>query len=323
VLTSFDKDKFEPVPVGITREGEWFRFYGDIKKIHDDNWQGEDCVPALITPSRSVHGILEFRDSGTTQTYIDAAMPVLHGKNGEDGTVQGLLELAGIPVVGCGAMASALCMDKDRAHKLVEFAGFRVPKAVTYTSEREAYEQAPVWAEKTGYPLFVKPVKAGSSIGISKVKAEPDFERAIRLAFSHDDVIIIEEAIIGIEVSCAVLGDVELTVGAVDEIEISGDLFDYNEKYTLATSAIHIPARIPEAKAREVQENAKSIFRVLGCTGFARVDQFLTPEGDIVFNEVNTIPGFTEHSQYPSMMSAAGISLIEVITRAVTLAVSK
>ena len=168
-------------------------------------------------------------------------------------------------------------------------------------------------ANEIGYPLYVKPVKAGSSHGITKVKREGELLDAIELAFRYDNQVIVEENIQGFEVGCAVLGTHELITGEVDEVELSGGFFDFTEKYTLTTAKIHVPARISSNTAVEVKDAAKRIYQVLGCSGFARVDMFLTPSGEIVFNEVNTIPGFTEHSRYPAMMKAAGHSFQAVL----------
>jgi D-alanine---D-serine ligase len=253
---------------------------------------------------------------------IDVALPVLHGKNGEDGTVQGLFELAGIPVAGCGILSSALCMDKDRAHRLAKEAGIRVP--VSFVSRRNADREAAAGrAGQIGYPLFVKPVKAGSSYGITKVSDESELQGAMELALAYDDEIMIEECISGFEVGCAVMGTGDMVLGEVDEIELAEGFFDFTEKYTLKTSAIHVPARISPDLARRVKESAKRIYRALDCRGFARVDMFLTKEEEIVFNEVNTIPGFTTHSRFPNMMKAAGISFEEVVSEILEEALSR
>lgn len=251
---------------------------------------------------------------------IDAAFPVLHGRNGEDGTVQGLFELAGIPLVGCGMLPSALCMDKDRAHQLVHAAGIPVPDSFVLKKNMDA-GNAPAQAEGIGYPLFVKPIRNGSSFGITKVIDRHELPAAIKLAFSYDDQVIIEKSITGFEVGCAIMGNDDLTVGEVDEIELSSGFFNFTEKYTLKTSAIHVPARISKEKAEEIKQTARVIYRVLGCRGFARVDMFLDAYGTIVFNEVNTIPGFTSHSRFPNMMKAVGISFEQVISRVIELAV--
>jgi len=309
VISHLDSDKYEPVYIGITSSGEWLRFTGDPEKIKNDTWANPtDCVRAIISPCRETQGLMEPETGNIIK--LDAAMPVLHGKNGEDGTVQGLLELAGIPVVGCNTLCSALCMDKDRAHKIVSLAGVQVPLAFSKDL-----------LENINYPVFVKPVNAGSSLGISKVYGREELPAAIELAMEFDDDVIIEESINGVEIGCAVLGNENPVVGELDEIELSNGFFDFREKYTLETSAIHVPARITPQKAEEIKETAKNIYKALGCTGFARVDVFLTPAGNIIFNEVNTIPGFTINSRFPKMMQAAGMTMEQIINRTIELAV--
>ncbi len=358
VLTHLDRKKYEIISIGITREGRWFRYYGEEKYILDDTWQEKECNPAWILPDRVKRGILECTkegvqlleidgvfpvlhgkngEDGTIQGLIemaglrvkrgilectkegvqlleiDGVFPVLHGKNGEDGTIQGLIEMAGLRVIGCGMLSSALCMDKDKAHQLVEKAGISVPRAVVLKSGEKA--------ENLTYPVFVKPVRAGSSFGITKVEREEDLEKAVEMALAHDDEVIIEENIEGFEVGCAVLGNDELLVGRVDEIELSKGFFDFTEKYTLQSSKIHMPARIDEKTEEEIRQTAKKIYRTLSCKGFARVDMFLTPDKEIVFNEVNTIPGFTSHSRYPNMMKGIGLSFEEVLEKLISLEV--
>lgn len=313
VLTHLDRSRFEPLLVGITQSGGWLYYAGAPDNIPADRWQGTECVPCTLVLSRGVSHLLLLDGSGT-QLSFDAAFPVLHGKNGEDGTLQGLLELAGIPVIGCGALSSALCMDKDRAHKLAALAGVKVPRSVVFRRSA-GMDEIKAAAAKLGYPLFVKPVRAGSSFGITRVTGPEGLPGAVAAAFANDRELLLEEAIPGFEVGCAVLGTDELTVGAVDEIELSQGFFDFEEKYTLKTSAIHCPARIHPLKAAEIQAVAKAIYRALDCKDFARVDLFLTPEEEIVFNEVNTIPGFTAHSRYPNMMKAAGLDFTTLITR--------
>lgn len=306
VIVNLDREKYDVIMLGITKGGEWYRFYGDVSALEDDSWRSGKCVPAVISADREVHGIIEFGEDGVRATRIDAAFPVMHGKNGEDGTIQGLCELAGIPVIGCGTLCSAICMDKDRAHKLAELAGADVPAAIVLTGMPDADDiEARVAA--LGYPVFVKPVRAGSSFGITKVSSPAALMDAVRFAFQFDREVIIEEAITGFEVGCAVMGNDELVIGRVDEIEIYGDIFDYEEKYTLKTAKIHMPARISEETEKRIQATAGKIYRALDCRVMARVDMFLTPDGRIVFNEVNTIPGFTPHSRFPNMMKGIGL----------------
>lgn len=314
VLQAIDRTRYEVLPVGITRAGDWFFYEGPLDAIPLDTWQESGCVPAALSPSRSVRGLLIFRSTRMETLLLDEAFPVLHGRNGEDGTVQGLLELAGIPVVGCGTLASALCMDKVRAHRLASAAGVRVPACVVLEDAAEL-ERRRGEIKKLGLPLFVKPVRSGSSFGISRVTRWNQVPEAVEEAFRHDSRVILEECVSGFEVGCAILGTRDLTVGQVDEIELSEGFFDYEEKYTLKTSQIHMPARIAPEKAEEIKASAVTVYRALDCAGFARVDLFLTPEGEIVFNEVNTIPGFTGHSRYPNMMKGIGLDFPALVER--------
>lgn len=322
VIGNINTEDYIPVLIGISSKGEWFQFNGDIEKIAKDTWcTASDCIPVVLSPNRTERTLLVFHSDRVEAVPIDAAFPVLHGRNGEDGTVQGLFELAGIPLVGCGTLSSALCMDKDRAHKLVHSIGIAVPDSFVLEKNMDA-GKALAEAESLGYPLFVKPIRTGSSHGITKVIDRHDLPAAIKLAFSYDDQVLIEKNITGFEVGCAVMGNADLTVGEVDEIELSSGFFDFTEKYTLKTSAIHVPARIPKEKSDEIKQTAKIIYQALGCRGFARVDMFLDAHGNIVFNEVNTIPGFTSHSRFPNMMRAVGLSFEQVISLAIELAVN-
>ena len=320
VLQALDRSRFTPLTVGITREGRWLRYPGGLSHLETGDWQAQpDCVPCTLSLDRGDRRLLWLDGSGRSEGF-DAAFPILHGKNGEDGTVQGLLELVGAPIIGCGALSSALCMDKDRAHKLAALAGVRVPRSRLFRRGAVLPQMARA-AEELGYPLFVKPVRAGSSFGVSKVNTPDQLPAAVWSAFAHDREILLEEAVPGFEVGCAVLGSDELTVGAVDEIELADGFFDYTEKYNLITSRIYCPARISPEKAAEIQEAAKAVYRALDCRVFARVDLFLTPWGEIVFNEVNTIPGFTAHSRYPGMMKAAGWDFGDLVSRLIELGV--
>ena len=213
ILTHIDRSEYIPIMIGISPDGEWFLFDGDIEKIPADTWQNHtDCTPVAVSQNRRAHDLLLFGKGRVQKQSIDVAFPVLHGKNGEDGTVQGLFELAGIPVVGCGVLASALCMDKDKAHKLVHAAGVAVPNSFVCDKSVDM-ESIAKNADKIGYPLFVKPVRAGSSYGISKVTAVSGLTKAVAAAFQYDEKIIIEECITGFEVGCAVMGERKLTVG--------------------------------------------------------------------------------------------------------------
>ena len=319
VLNYIDKEKYEAIPIGITENGDWFRYYGDIEKIIEDSWQDNkrDCVTAYIVPDRSVHGMMELTEDGPVFTRLDGVFPMLHGKNGEDGTVQGLIKLAGIPLMGCGVLSSALCMDKYRAHVVAEAAGISVPKAAGLAGE---FDEDTVMdkIKSLAYPLFIKPVNAGSSYGITVAESKEQVMDAVNLALQYDDEVIIEERIEGFEVGCSIIGTgaEDDIVGRVDEIELfTGCFFDYTRKYTGVDSKIHSPARIDTATEERIKEAGKTLFKALGCSGYARLDMFLTPDGRIVFNEINTIPGFTSVSRFPKMMAGVGLEYKDVISK--------
>lgn len=320
VITNLDREKYDVILLGITFDGRWMLYTGEHGKIRDGSWYLDDehCNSAVLSPDRGAHALYVFYGSQVRELPVDIIFPVLHGKNGEDGTLQGLCELAGIPVVGCGSLSSALCMDKDRAHRLVSLKGIRTPESVCFTSMPQQ-EELLATAKSLCLPLFVKPVKSGSSFGITKVFQWEDLYPSVKSAFIYDDAVIIEENIDGFEVGCAVLGNGELTIGGPDEIELAGGFFNYAEKYTLSTSKIHMPARIDGKTAEMVRETAAVIFRALGCRGLSRVDMFLTPANELVFNEVNTIPGFTTHSRYPNMMKGQGLTFPALLDRLIEL----
>lgn len=321
VIRNLNNQKYRALPIGITRDGKWFYFDGEIEKIPADTWLNDtDCTPALLSPNRGEKALYLLTDQGVKTLSVDVAFPVMHGKFGEDGTIQGLIELSGIPLVGCGVLSSALCMDKDRAHRLAEYAGVRVPKSFAFEKNYN-HSDLIEFSNAVGYPLFVKPVKSGSSYGVTKVFDEKELLAAVEFAFGFDDTVIVEQAIVGIEVSCAVMGNDDLVVGEVAEIETGGTFFDFTEKYTPNHTTIHIPARVSPRLSEQIKETSKVLYKALACRGFARADFFVTPEGRIVFNELNTIPGFTEHSLFPAMMKAVGLTFSDVVGRLVEYAV--
>lgn len=317
VITNLNKEKYEIILIGITKDGDWYKYDGEIENIKDNTWQEQGkCTKIVISTNKSDKGIINLENGDLIK--LDAIFPVLHGRDGEDGAVQGLLQLSGIPLIGCGILSSSLCMDKHLSHKLVESYGIKVAKSIVInnkTSNNEIIEKL----KELNYPLYVKPMRAGSSFGITKIENEKEIEQAIKEAFKYDTEIIIEENVDGVEIGCAVLGNDELIVGEVDEIELSKGFFNYTEKYTLKTSKIHVPARIDDKISKEAKETAKKIYRILKCKDFARVDMFLTKQGEIYFNEINTIPGFTSHSRYPSMMKQIGINFEELLDRLISL----
>ncbi|MCW5696419.1 MAG: D-alanine--(R)-lactate ligase [Bauldia sp.] len=313
VAASIDTRKYEPVFIGITRAGAW--------KICDRpgaGWESGPCRPAVLSPDRETHGLLAIENGACRAIRIDAVFPVLHGRSGEDGAVQGLLELSGIPYVGCDIQGSATCMDKSLAYIVARSAGIATPE---FRVLREADEPA---ADALAYPVFVKPARSGSSFGVTRVARADELPAAIAEARRYDGKILIEQAIAGTEVGCAVLGNSPgLIVGAVDRITLRHGIFRIHQEAApeegSENAIMTVPADLPEAKRDEIRETAKAIYTALGCRGLARVDMFLQEDGRILLNEVNTLPGLTSYSRYPRMMAAAGMSLGELIDRCIAL----
>lgn len=325
VIRAVDKAAYDIVLLGITRAGQGLYFTGDADEVENDTWwQTNTCVPAVLSPNREDHGVWLMYPDGAEKRTLDIVFPVLHGRNGEDGSVQGLLQLANIPCVGCGVLASALCMDKDIAHQLALNAGIHCPAYTTlYSIEINTPQKrrdAALKAEKIGYPLFVKPACEGSSFGISRANNFDELQTALQIALRYGEKIVVEQAIEGFEVGCAVLGNDDLVVGSPDAIQLQKGFFDYHEKYNLETAKI-VSAPLALEDVKRVQDTAMHLYRLMGCQGFARVDVFFTPEHEIVFNEINTIPGLTAHSRYPGMLAGIGISFPEMVQRLLDLAV--
>ena len=325
VWENVDREKYEPVLIGITKAGEWYLYSGDIEKVRAHEWDSdtENLKKAFICPDRTVHGAMIETENGWETLKIDVVFPVLHGKNGEDGTMQGLLEIAGLPYVGCKVLASAACMDKDVCHTLLEGAGIPQVKWLTYFKDRTDFSAAEKEvAEKLGWPVFVKPANAGSSVGISKVKTPDMLKEAMELAFEHDVKVIIEEAVLNpIEAECAVLGNDELMVGGPGEIVPADEFYSYDAKYYNDESETFLKARIAEDVAENIRETAKRAYKVLGCAGLTRVDFLIDGEsGKIVLNEPNTLPGFTNISMYPKLIMDTGMTYAELIDKLLELA---
>lgn len=326
-IHNMDEALYDLIYIGITEDGKWYHYEGDVEAIEHDTWhQSETITPVVLNCATDKKGFYEFhKDNTYSFLEVDCVFPILHGKNGEDGTLQGLLALAEIPFVGCNCVSSAISMDKDYTHIICEAAGIPMAPYICVRWEEDFdFEKAYAKVEeKLTLPAFIKPANAGSSYGISKIRNYEEFEKGLKEAFHHDKKVIIETGIDGFEVGTAVLGNEELFVGEVDEIETHKDFFDFAAKYDLDDTVIHCPARITQAQKDKIREMAKVIYRALGCSGLARVDLFLTSTGDIVFNEVNTLPGFTSASRYPSMMKEVGVDFKTLINKLVSLAMSK
>lgn len=300
VAPCLDPNRYDVTWIGITRDGGWVQCDGPAA-----GWEGG--TPFSLSPDRRT-------------AALDVVLPLLHGRFGEDGAVQGVLELAGVPYVGCDVASSALCMDKALTYLVAASAGVATPRHWTVRPGDRLPEDLP-------FPVFVKPARSGSSYGVSKVTSPHDLAAAVALARQFDAKVLLEEAVVGSEIGCAVLGDDVLLTGEPDRIALSGGFFrihqeDAPEQGSENSTPI-VPADIAPEARELVQETAKRLYRALGCRGLARVDLFLLDDGSVVLNEVNTMPGLTSYSRYPRMMAAAGLSLGEVVDRLVDLAVAR
>lgn len=325
VLENLSGDQYDIHMVGITREGKWLLYTGPISGLVSGSWEdGSHSTPVLLSPDPSTHGLVVLEDGGARTIYLDVIFPVLHGKNGEDGTIQGLFALSGIPYVGCDTLSSAVCMDKAVTHTLLAAANIEQAHYLWFYADR--FEAAPDTIKnkitaRLNFPVFVKPANAGSSVGVSRVECAGDLDKAILLAAKEDKKIIVEEGVSGQEVECAVLGNRDAAASVIGEIGASAQFYDYEDKYVNGTSQLYIPARIPEDTAKQIQEIAVRAYRLLGCSGLSRVDFFVT-EGDnrVVLNEINTMPGFTSISMYPKLWTSMDMTYSQLLSRLIELA---
>ena len=313
VAKHLDADKYEPFYIGITKSGAWKLCDGP-----EADWEKGNARPAVLSPDRSIPGLLVLDQGRYESVSLDLVLPVLHGKFGEDGAIQGLLELSGIPYAGCDVQSSAVCMDKSLAYIVARSAGIATPNFWTVTPDED------IDADQLSYPVFVKPARSGSSFGVTKVSRREELQSAVQTARQYDSKVVIEEAVVGSEVGCAIHGnDLDLFAGEVDQIALSDGFFRIHQEREPErgsdNATVIVPANISAGSRSLVQDTAKAIYRALGCSGLARVDMFLTDGGQVVLNEVNTLPGMTSYSRYPRMMAAAGLPFADVIDRIVSL----
>ncbi len=325
VLNNIDGSKYNVFPVGITKEGKWILYGGkDYSDLPSGRWLTHpDNRQAAISPIRG-QGLLTFEGDCVVRQQIDVVFPVLHGENGEDGTIQGLLQLAGIPYVGPHVAASAVAMDKTLTKLVVDQAGitqaaWNLVRRSDMGSRMEGTLEA--LEAKFAYPMFVKPAGTGSSVGVSKATEREDLKKALLEAGKYDDKVLVEEFIRGREIEVAVMGNESPVASVCGEIDSGADFYDYDAKYITDTSVSYIPARIPEDVAETVRDTAVKVYKAIGCQGLSRVDFFVTwQENRVVFNEINTIPGFTSISMYPKLFGASGIPYSQLIDKLLELA---
>ena len=328
VVEAIDRSKYEVVLIGIDKSGQWA--LSDPAQLAMEASKG--TLPAItqvdagaavtLVPQASGAGQLVRSGDAGAVGGVDVVFPVLHGTYGEDGTVQGLLKLANVPFVGAGVLGSSVGMDKDVMKRLLRDAGIPGPRFVTVT-QQESVDYGAVVAE-VGEPCFVKPANMGSSVGVHKVTDEASFKAALADAFDYDRKVMVEEAIVGREIECSVLGNEEPIASVPGEVIPTHDFYSYEAKYLDENGALlKIPADLPEATVERVQELAVRSFQVLCCEGLARVDVFLRGEDEVLVNEINTIPGFTRISMYPKLWEASGIGRTDLIDRLIQLALDR
>ncbi len=322
VAENLDKEIYEPVLVGITKDGKWWIFNGTTDDMRNHIWQEKRALltPAVLSPCKAHHGLiaLDGANGKFEIIHIDVVFPVLHGKNGEDGTMQGLLELAGIPYVGCNTYSSAVSMDKAATKIICDNAGIPVVP-FCYGTKNDDIDVLIGKAEEFGYPVFVKPANAGSSVGITKAKNREELVSGIKLAFEHDKKLLIEPNTVGREIEVAVCGNDKPFASVCGEIVPNSDFYDYETKYVSDAADCIAPAPLDEEMSEHIRDLAVGVYKALGCSGLSRVDFFLTENGPFL-NEINTIPGFTPISMYPKMMDCMGISYSALITKLLNLA---
>ena len=333
VLTNIPKNKYNVMCIGITKKGHWLYYPGEYEYIRTGEWENNpDCCTAVISPDALNKGIILMGEASYIHK-VDAVFPVLHGANGEDGTIQGLCALAGLPCVGSDMTGSAACMDKTITHAILDTAGIRTAPYCHITKDALSDIEGMcdmIESRLGGYPMFVKPASAGSSVGVSRAANREALKSGIMVAFAHGVKVLIEKEIRGKEVECAVLGNSQglnaaesLIASIPGQITSESGFYDYDGKYGSESKAVlDIPAKITPEETEELREIAKKAYRAVGCNGMARVDFFVTDEG-IILNEINTIPGFTSISMYPKLMENMGIPYDELIDILIELALER
>lgn len=319
VLRNIDSSKYNVITLGITKDGAWYLYNGDIDSIENDTWCNDEfTTPALLSPDKKDKALIILNDMGAYEKIaVDVIFPVLHGKNGEDGTIQGIFELAGIPYVGCGLLASGMCMDKAVTNTLADAAGIDGAKWAAFTEAeyRQGSVNLSAIEEKLGYPIFVKPANAGSSVGISKAHNHTELLAALDVAFANDYKAVLEETLVGREIECAVMGNESPVASCIGEILPTAEFYDFDAKYVDNSTGLAIPADLPVDVSEKVRAAAVNAYITLGCRGLSRVDFFLCDDGRICLNEINTLPGFTSISMFPKLFGHVGIPYSELIDK--------
>ena len=324
IVDAIDKDKFNVTLIGIDKNGIWHLNESTHFLLNSDN-------PSLISLHQSGRNIafilgkneeqiIEFQEK--TLSQLDVIFPIVHGTLGEDGSLQGLLKMVNLPFVGSQVLSSAMCMDKDITKRLLRDAGLNITPFIKLAKKNRKNISFEIASSQLGCPLFVKPANQGSSVGVNKVTSPEEFEAALEMAFTYDNKVLIEQGIDGREIECAVIGNDEPSASVCGEIELEDSFYSYDTKYINDKGAtITIPANIPDEISEKIREISIKAYEVLECTGLARVDVFLTNNGEIFINEINTLPGFTNISMFPKLWEVSGLNYSDLITRLIELAI--
>lgn len=326
IMNHLDKTCYNVYPIGISKAGEWYHYKGTLEGLKNGKWLQQDKVKAIISPDASDQALIVFEEDTIKKIKLDVVIPALHGLYGEDGTVQGLLDLAKIPYVGCGVLASAISMDKFFTKIVVDRLGIRQAQFVgVYKQDlKEMTEVIERIESKFTYPVFVKPSNAGSSVGVTKAHKKQELIDGLTLAAQHDRKILVEEFIKGREVECAVIGNDDIKSSGVGEILAAAEFYDYDAKYNNAESKTVLSADLPSNIIDEIRESSRRIFRAVDGTGLARVDFFVEENtNEVVFNEINTLPGFTSISMFPMLWQDNGIEIKELVEKLINLALER
>lgn len=327
VINSIPRDKYEVIMIGITKKGHWMQYIGDVSFIANGEWEkNQDNVPCVLSPDPIDKGFIATMGDGEIQHIrVDCIFPALHGKNGEDGTIQGLFQMSQIPFVGCDMISSANCMDKEVTHTILESHGIKMAKWVSVRNYEldSLNSKCDEIEKKLSYPMFIKPARSGSSVGISKAHNISELKDGIKHAFLHDNKVVVEQGIEGIECECAVMGNNKLIVSTIGEIAPANEFYDFESKYVSSQEQTFIPARFSSEKIEEIRSVARRAYLAIGCEGLSRVDFFLNTDNEVILNEINTLPGHTPISMYPKLMENEGIDAQDEMDRLITLALER
>ncbi|MBQ8726883.1 MAG: D-alanine--D-alanine ligase [Oscillospiraceae bacterium] len=325
IIKNIPEDKYEVIAVGITKKGRWLYYPGDVSLLTTSRWESHpDCTPAVLSPDPIHNGFILLGEDSAIKK-VDVIFPVLFGRNGTDGAIEGLCEMSGIPYVGSGIPASANCMDKDIANTILEANGIPTARRIIVSRPdlKRMDDISSEVASRLGFPVFVKPACGGSSLGVSKAYDAEGLSNGIKLAFAHDNKVIVEECLTGRELECAVFGSDKPLSSPVGEVTFDGDFYNYDAKYVLGSTKLIAPAEIDETSEKAIRNMAVKVFTALDCCGFAMTSFFLSPTGEITFGEINTLPRMSNISLYPRLMKELGITLPEILDKLISLALER